>query len=142
MGHNNYSKFSKQSEPKVYEEPITETEVNTEVTVAEETPIVEEVITAGLNQVEENVQTEETESTVNEVNEESSIEGTIGIVSGAERLYVRKEPVAGSDAICTINKDSKVQIDLKGTEPENDFYKVVTSEGIEGYCMKKFINIK
>lgn len=65
---------------------------------------------------------------------------TMGTVEAA-RLHVRKEPIAGSESLTIIDRDAKVTIDLNGTEPGNDFYKVKTSEGIEGYCMKKFIKI-
>ena len=55
-------------------------------------------------------------------------------------LNVRKEPSIESSKVDVIKKLDEITIDLENSS--NDFYKVKTSEGIEGYCMKKFINIK
>jgi len=39
--------------------------------------------------------------------------------------------------ICTINCHAEVEIDE--LESTDDFYKICTASGVEGYCMKKFI---
>lgn len=54
------------------------------------------------------------------------------------RLNVREQPNKNAPVIMTINQGTKLEIDLeKSTE---DFYNVVTSIGIEGYCMKQFVS--
>lgn len=63
-----------------------------------------------------------------------------GIVAGCEKLYVRKKANKDSEPLCVINKGAEVVIDT--TKTSKDFYKVCTSAGVEGYCMKKFISIK
>lgn len=65
---------------------------------------------------------------------------TIGIVDGCDRLFVRKGPSKEFESLCIIDKASSLAIDLKNST--DDFYKVKTSNGVEGYCMKKFIIIK
>lgn len=61
----------------------------------------------------------------------------IGRVFGCTSLNVRKAPKTNAVVICTINCHAEVEIDeLESTE---DFYKICTASGIEGYCMKKFI---
>lgn len=125
MGHKNYSAFSEKKEKKenkeVIETPTTE-EVSFEVSTEEPIHEVEDEV----NQVVE----ETTVETVNEVN---------GFVDGCDKLYVRKEPNTDSEPIATIDRSTSLVICLENST--EDFYKVKTSEGVEGFCMKKFINI-
>lgn len=90
--------------------------------------------------------TEESKDLVNEeVTNESVNNNTPNIVTGtvfgAYKLYVRKDSNKEAESICTIDENSVVQIDLNATDSDNEFYKITTSDGIEGYCMKKFISI-
>ena len=63
----------------------------------------------------------------------------IGVVTNCVKLNVRKEPVADAEILTEIPLAAEVQVDvLKSTE---DFYKVTTGVGIEGYCVKDYINI-
>lgn len=65
-----------------------------------------------------------------------------GIVSGCTRLNVRKEPSTHPTArIATVvTSGSELRIDLeKSTE---DWYKVTTESGVEGFCMKQFVTVK
>lgn len=64
----------------------------------------------------------------------------IGIVTGCSRLYVREKANKESKFLCIINQNAEVVIDTE--KSTKDFYKVCTSTGVEGYCMKKFISIK
>ena len=61
----------------------------------------------------------------------------IGRVFGCTSLNVRKAPKINAVVICTINCHAEVEIDE--LESTDDFYKICTASGIEGYCMKKFI---
>lgn len=78
--------------------------------------------------------TEEIEESISDVN-------TItGIVSDCKKLRVRNAPGLDSDVICEIEAGSIVEIDeVNSTE---EFYKVCTETGIDGYCMKKFIKVE
>jgi len=61
----------------------------------------------------------------------------IGRVFGCTSLNVRKAPKTNAVVICTINCHAEVEIDE--LESTDDFYKICTASGVEGYCMKKFI---
>lgn len=130
MSHNkNYSKFSQKKENINLEEIFPETEaVEAD---AEQEPIMDPVVEAEAEQAQEIVEeSQEVEEAV----------PTVGFVDNCECLRVRKESNVDSEELCIINKLSEVVIDLDNST--DYFYKVTTSEGVEGYCMKKFITIK
>ena len=64
------------------------------------------------------------------------IEGTVG----CEKLNVRSDATIDSEPVGIINRDSKVFI--YEDESTEEFYKVCTATGLEGYCMKKFISVQ
>ena len=63
-----------------------------------------------------------------------------GEVVNCDKLNVRKEANKESDPVCVINKNEEVTITIE--DSTEDFYKIITATGIEGYCMKQFINVK
>lgn len=130
MSHNkNYSKFSQKKENVNLEEIFPETEA-VEADAKQE-PIMDPVVEAEAEQAQEIVEeSQEVEEAV----------PTVGFVDNCECLRVRKESNVDSEELCIINKLSEVVIDLDNST--DYFYKVTTSEGVEGYCMKKFITIK
>ena len=84
--------------------------------------------------------TEEIEEEIEELATEQVSESIIGIVIDCKRLRVRNAPGLDSDVICEIEAGSIVEIDeVNSTE---EFYKVCTETGIDGYCMKKFIKVE
>ena len=125
----NYSKFSQKKENVNLEEIFPETEA-VEADAKQE-PIMDPVVEEEAEQAQEIVEeSQEVEEAVQ----------TVGFVDNCERLRVRKESNVDSEELCIINKLSEVVIDLDNST--DYFYKVTTSEGVEGYCMKKFITIK
>ena len=62
-----------------------------------------------------------------------------GIVTNCVRLNVRKEPDFDADVLCTIDVSTNLIIDEE--ESTDEFYKICTSAGIEGYCVKTYITI-
>lgn len=62
-----------------------------------------------------------------------------GIVTNCLRLNVRKEPYFDADILCTIDASTNLIIDEE--ESTDEFYKICTSAGIEGYCVKTYITI-
>ena len=62
----------------------------------------------------------------------------LGIVFGCEKLNVRKEPSINSYAVCQFPCNMEVKI-IKDKSVEDWFY-VCNAAGVEGYCMKKYIN--
>lgn len=96
------------------------------------------------NIVREPVVVEETDKEDNIIREpiiveEKEIEAVkVGIVN-CNKLNVRSEPKKDSLVkIIICNGDSIEILD----DSDKDFYKVLTSDKVEGYCMKKFIDIK
>lgn len=74
-----------------------------------------------------------TKTNIDEANE------VIGKIDGFEKLYVRSQADKESEPVGIVNTLDELYIDLeKSTE---EFYKVLTSNGLEGYCIKKFVKI-
>lgn len=77
------------------------------------------------------------EEVVEEIKEAAPIvkEGVVN----CDKLNVRMNPEKDANVLLIINKDDKVTI----LEESNEvFYKVKLANNTEGYCMKKFIDIK
>lgn len=68
------------------------------------------------------------------------VKKVLGVVTECALLKVRKTPEVVDDNILDeIPLATEVFIDMeKSTE---EFYKVTTAAGLDGFCMKKFINI-
>lgn len=64
----------------------------------------------------------------------------VGVVVDCQKLNIRKEPNAEAEILGTISVGSEVTIDE--SESNENFYKVCTAAGAEGFCMKKFISVK
>ena len=125
-----YTKYSK--EPIVAKEPVESVE-----TVVEEIQAVEPVVEPAIEEpvVEEPVIEEP-------VIEESVIdepEPIIGVVTDCLKLNVREFATKNADILGVINAATELVIIEE--ESTKDFYKICTSTGLEGYCMKKFISI-
>lgn len=104
----------------------------------EDVKTVEEVVTPVIE-----VETEEIPTNIqNEVVEEVTTEpvSLLGVVVDCTRLRVREVANTDANIICEIDVASEVKI--YENESTNDFYKVCTATGFEGFCMKKFIKIK
>ena len=67
------------------------------------------------------------------------VKPVIGTVSKCPKLNVRKKPNLNAKVVTVIGVNCKVNIDED--KSTNDFYKVTTESGVEGYCMKDFIVI-
>ena len=72
------------------------------------------------------------------VEDSSLASNAYGIVFGCEKLNVRKEPSINSYAVCQFPCNMEVKI-IKDKSVEDWFY-VCNAAGVEGYCMKKYIN--
>ena len=70
---------------------------------------------------------------------EAKPEPTIGSVVDCNTLNVRKEPSIESEVLCEISWSTELMV--YEDESTDEFYKICTASGIEGYCMKKFISI-
>lgn len=65
----------------------------------------------------------------------------IGVVVNCQKLRVRSEASADTDnTIAVLDALSEVTVDEDAST--EDFYKVCTAAGMEGFCMKKFIALR
>ena len=64
----------------------------------------------------------------------------VGVVANCGILNVREKPAITTDVVGTIKRDTEVKI--IESESTNEFYKIITSTGMEGFCMKEYITIK
>lgn len=69
-------------------------------------------------------------------------EETVEMVNGfvnCPKLNIRKEANIVADIVCVVNESTELMIDMEKSEDE--WFKVYTAEGIEGFCMKQFVKI-
>ena len=72
-----------------------------------------------------------------EVTESVEVANPVGIVVGCEKLNVRKEPSINSEVVFQFPCNMEVEIFIdKSTE---DWFYACNAAGIEGFCMKKYI---
>lgn len=76
---------------------------------------------------------------VEEVKKPEAPKFKIGVVHNCERLNVREEPSIESGIVRVIDQDMEVKVDE--SKSTKDFYRVIVGD-FNGYCMKKFIQIK
>lgn len=116
MSKHNYSKYSKQENVEAMPETMVDTVVEpvTEV-VAEPSPVVE---------TKAEVKTE--------------VKPKTGTVTGCNKLNVRSEPRIDADVVAILDAKSEVQINAAKSNKE--WVCVCTVTGIDGYCMRKFVN--
>lgn len=123
MKHNDYTKFSEDTENNVQNNP----------------EVIEQIIPT-----EPEVPTTEPETQNDlENNEDNSGTNLLAVVVNCTKLNVRKEARKDADVDCVIAKGNKVTVDLDAST--EDFYKihtVVNDVLVEGYCVKDFIEIK
>lgn len=72
--------------------------------------------------------------------EEIDCKSVMGYVYNCVRLNVRCNPSIDADVVFEIDRGTKLMIDEN--ESTEDFYKVCTESGIEGFCMKQFVTIE
>lgn len=128
MSKHNYSQYSKNT-VNVDETVVEETPVMVEETpaVVEETPVVDVII--------EPVAEAETGK-----KKSKPAKSMTGIVSGCTKLNIRVKPNATATVLCVVDAKSELKIDESKTN--KDWFAVCTSNGVEGYCMRKFVEVK
>ena len=132
-------------------EEVTEVTEETAEESTEEVKETVEQVEETINEVEEttNEIEETTEEVIDEVTEpevivpsiENDVENNevIGKISRFEKLYVRKEASKDSEPVGIVTDKDDLSIDV--ARSTDDFYKVITSNGLEGYCVKEFVKI-
>lgn len=130
MGRKDYSKFSQHF--KKQNNGIKVNPLEGQVTINEVVEQNNSILEVETNLEDTNVENEAN----NEVNTISK-----GIVTGCKALYVREKAFKESEQLAILKENEEVSIVYRDTESE-DFYEVLTTSGIQGYCMKKYISIK
>ena len=62
-----------------------------------------------------------------------------GVVVNCAKLNMRVAPSADAEILCTIDRNTEVVIDE--SESTDEFYAACTPAGMEGYCMRKYIEV-
>lgn len=62
----------------------------------------------------------------------------IGVVN-CLRLHIYSEPSLDSEIVCKVRYSTEVEINL--AESTEDFYKIYTAIGAEGFCQKDLVTI-
>lgn len=125
----NYTNYSKMTMP----ETVTAVEKAEGLEEVEEAKEVTEEI---MEQPAETV--EEIAESIAEAAEPKTVIGTV--TSPKPKLNVRSQPSPIGKVLGVIDNGSKVKIDLENSAIE--WYKVSSESGLEGYCMKQFVEVK
>lgn len=140
MSKHNYSQYSNKKK---------NIEVNTapENTVEIQNGVIGEVVT-GETETTTNVTIEQKSITDTEVTEtvienKSTVEtnsGAVstGVIANCAKLNVRSKPNTNGDVLAVLNVNDKISIDVD--ESTDEWFKIRTADGVNGYCMRKFVN--
>lgn len=93
-----------------------------------ETPVVDAIETPEVKMVVETVETVTLPKIVN------------GFVANCTKLNVRVQPAADADVVCVLDNGTEIEINVNNSTDE--WFGICTAAGIEGYCMRKFVNAK
>nr|DAH99594.1 MAG TPA: putative dipeptidyl-peptidase VI [Caudoviricetes sp.] len=92
--------------------------------------------------------TEEVEEEIAEVNESEEVEKevteeadstVVGYVSGCLKLNIREEGYPGANVVCVVPEKTALLIEV--AESNDEWYKVYTEAGMEGFCMKQYVTL-
>lgn len=61
-----------------------------------------------------------------------------GVVANCAKLNVREEPSVDAEVVCVLDVMSEIKIDVN--KSDNEWLKIYTANGVEGYCMRKFVD--
>ena len=94
---------------------------------------------AEVNETEEIDEINETEEIdeVEEVEEEDTT--VVGTVTGCQKLNVRAKADIKAEVVCQVSEKAVLLIDTD--ESTDEWYKVYTEAGMEGFCMKKYVTV-
>ncbi len=94
--------------------------------------------------------TEEIEKEIAEVNEPEDVEEVeeiaeeadstiVGYVSGCSKLNIREEGYPGANVVCVVPEKTTLLIEV--AKSNDEWYKVYTEAGMEGFCMKQYVTL-
>ena len=126
MSNHNYSQYS--NKPKGDGKVNPNFKPQPSVKPVEPVAPVAEAVTPEITLIQETVETKPVPELVD------------GTVVGCSKLNVRSTPSITGDILAVISADSDVKIDVAKSNFE--WFHVCTATGIEGYCMRKFVNAR
>ena len=101
--------------------------------------------TTSVEEIEESIDTTETVEETEEVTEETEViedktpdeipKPVYGVVN-CSKLNIRRGPSIDTASLCIVEGGSKLDIEQFNEE----WFKVLTEDGISGYCMREFID--
>ena len=130
MSNHNYSQYSSNKKKKNYNKLKEETFVQVDVAENEIVPDVVTTVAVPVEPVEVKMEAPKAEVKA----------PVTGIVAGCSKLNVRSKPAIDADILAVLEVNSEVVIDP--TRSTNEWVKVTTAAGVEGYCMRKFVSAK
>lgn len=151
MSNHNYSQYSSKKNngkpgeagvsKKVAKLPLIPADLETNSVVDEkeiQTPEVKMVVEPSETAVMPVIATEPSETATETVETMTLPETVKGIVTGCSRLNVRAYPSRDAEVVCVLDVMSELEINT--SKSTYDWLSVCTATGIEGYCMKKFVD--
>ena len=130
MAKHNYSQYSnankKSDKPKLVPADLTEDVVVDPVGEPVATP--SETVVPEVKMVTETVETVMLPKTVT------------GEVANCYKLNIRVAPVANARIEAIVDAGTKLTINVN--ESTDDWFKITTESGVNGYCMKKFVDAR
>lgn len=118
-----------------YSKPSVETNESVESIEIDE-PVETVMEDVQIEEVKQELKIEESKIKEPEIKEPEPI---IGVVTDCIKLNVRARPNQTAMILGVIT--AATELIIIEEESTRDFYKICTSAGLEGYCMKKFISI-
>ncbi len=128
--YNQYSNYNKHNRTNV-------DEVDTTPVVADEIKIEDEVHAIDVVATPDVVETALVQETVNTV---TLSETVTGVVVNCAKLNVRAEASADADIICVLPVNTEITVNAD--KSNNEWVNVCTATGVEGYCMKKYVDVR
>lgn len=130
MSNHNYSQYSSNKKKKNYNKLKEETFVHVDVAENEIVPDVVTTVAVPVEPVEVKMEAPKAEVKAS----------VTGIVVGCSKLNVRSKPAIDADILVVLEVNSEIVIDP--ARSTNEWVKVTTAAGVEGYCMRKFVSAK
>lgn len=138
MSKHNYSQYAnkKTNKPAAPVKPVPE--VKMVVEPAETTRVREAIETTRVREITEPIKPIEI-NLVQETVETVTLPKTVeGVVVDCVKLNVRTEPDINADVVSVLDVMSELKIDA--SKSNDEWFKVSTATGVEGYCMRKFVD--
>lgn len=92
-----------------------------------------------VNETEDPVELEEEIEETEDVEETEEDNTVVGTVSGCSNLNIRAKADINSEKVCVVPEKAVLLIDID--ESTEEWYKVYTEAGMEGFCMKKYVTV-